>query len=134
VLGAQCMVSATLLLLVEDEDVVRHTLEDSLREGGFELELAKNGEEAIVTLESRKDVIRGLITDINLGAGIDGWEVARRAREFLPTLPVVYMSGASGHEWPSKGVPHSTLVSKPFALAQLLTAISTLLNVSDTSP
>ena len=128
------MDSATLLLLVEDDDAVRPTLEDALREGGFELETANNGAEALAILESHKDKLRGLITDINLGPGPDGWEVARRGREFIPTLPVVYMSGAAGQEWPSKGVPHSTLVGKPFAPAQIITAIAALLNVTDTHP
>jgi CheY-like chemotaxis protein len=132
--GAISMDSATLLLLAEDEDAVRHILEDALRDGGFELETANSGAEALAKLEAHKDKLRGLITDINLGPGPDGWEVARRGRELIPTLPVVYMSGAAGQEWPSKGVPHSTLVAKPFAPAQLITAISTLLNISDSHP
>jgi CheY-like chemotaxis protein len=125
---------ATLLLLVEDDDAVRPIVEDALREGGFELEIADSGSEALAILESHKDTLHGLITDINLGDGPDGWEVAKRGRELIPTLPVVYMSGASGHEWPSKGVPHSTLIAKPFAPAQLITAISMLLNTSDRQP
>jgi CheY-like chemotaxis protein len=129
--GRNSMDAAILLLLVEDDDAVLLTLEDALREGGFEIEIAHNGSEAVAILESHKDKLRGLITDINLGPGLDGWEVARRGRELIPTLPVVYMSGAAGQEWPSKGVPHSTLVAKPFAPAQLITAISSLLNVSD---
>ena len=110
---------------------MRSLLEDAFSEGGFELTIANDGGEALAILEARKEEIRGLITDINLGDGPDGWEVARRGRELIPSLPVVYMSGAAGHEWPSKGVPHSTLVAKPFAPAQLITAISTLLNASD---
>jgi hypothetical protein len=38
-----------------------------------------------------------MITNISLGVGADGWDVARRARELTPELPVVYMSGASAH-------------------------------------
>lgn len=128
------MEPALLLLLVEDDDAVRHVVEDALREGGFEPMMARNGAEAIEILTSHKDKLRGLITDINLGDGTDGWEVAKRGRELTPTLPVVYMSGASGQEWPSKGVPHSTLIAKPFAPAQLITAISMLLNFSDERP
>jgi two-component system cell cycle response regulator CpdR len=57
----------------------------------------------------------------------DGWEIARRARELIPNLPVVYISGHGSADWPSKGVPNSLILSKPFATAQLITAISTLL-------
>ena len=70
--------------------------------------------------------------DIRLGAGPDGWAVARRARELVPTMPVVYMSGDSSPEWSSKGVPNSLMVAKPFAPAQIITAVSTLLNAADT--
>lgn len=41
---------------------------------------------------------------------------------------VVYMSGDSAEDWSSKGVPNSIMLSKPFAPAQLVTAISNLLN------
>ena len=69
-----------------------------------------------------------LVTDINLRGRIDGWEVAQRAREIDPHFPVVYISGASAAEWPSKGVPNSVMLEKPFAPAQLVTAVASLLN------
>ncbi len=122
------------LLLVEDEDVVRSLLEETLRDAGFELKIAGNGVDAIAILESESETVRGLITDINLGSGPSGWEVAKRAREFIPDLPVVYVSGADAEKWPSHGVPNSTLVAKPFAPAQIVTAISALLNIADTHP
>jgi DNA-binding response OmpR family regulator len=120
-----------LLLLVEDEETVRSVLEDSLRDGGFDLKLALNGTEALAILEREGETIHGLITDINLGSRPSGWEVAKRARELIPELPVVYMSGTDAEKWASLGVPNSTIVAKPFAPAQIVTAISTLLNVSD---
>ncbi len=46
-------------------------------------------------------------------------------------MPVVYMSGNSGQGWPSKGVPNSVFIAKPFVPAQIITAISTLLNEID---
>jgi CheY-like chemotaxis protein len=123
-----------LLLLVEDEDTVRSVLEESLRDGGFDLKLAGNGADALAILESESETVRGLITDINLGQGPSGWDVAKRARELIPDLPVVYMSGADAEKWASHGVPNSTIVAKPFAPAQIVTAISTLLNVTDSHP
>ena len=47
---------------------------------------------------------------------------------FDPEFPVVYMSGARAVDWPSKGVPNSIMLAKPFAPAQLVTAVSQLLN------
>ena len=70
------------------------------------------------------------MTDINLLGKLDGWEVARAARETDPKMPVIYMTGSHGEEWASKGVPNSVLLAKPFAPAQLVTAISQLLNAT----
>jgi hypothetical protein len=51
-----------------------------------------------------------------------------KARAIDPEFPVVYISGASAADWPSKGVPNSIMLPKPFAPAQLVTAVSNLLN------
>jgi DNA-binding response OmpR family regulator len=123
-----------LLLLVEDDELVHPSLEDALTDGGFEVKLAKNGTEGLALLEGLKGDLRGVITDVNLGEGPDGWGVARHARELIPRIPVVYMSGAGGHEWTSHGVPNSVFLAKPFALAQIVTAISTLINAVDSAP
>jgi DNA-binding NtrC family response regulator len=58
---------------------------------------------------------------------MEGWEVAQFAREIDPEFPVIYMSGAHAADWASKGVPNSIMLSKPFAPAQLITAVSNLL-------
>jgi DNA-binding response OmpR family regulator len=125
-------VTATiLLLLVEDDELIRELLEAALAEAGFDLTVAADGEQALAELETDATRFRAVITDIRFGAGPDGWEVGRRAREIIADMPVVYMSGDSAHEWPSKGVPNSIMVAKPFAPAQIITAVSTLLNQAD---
>jgi DNA-binding response OmpR family regulator len=73
---------------------------------------------------------RALVADINLGDKIDGWDVSRHAREVDPNFPVVYMSGNDAGDWASKGVPNSIMLAKPFAPAQLVTAVSQLLNAN----
>lgn len=125
------MNTTILLLLVDDDDLVRAVLEEALEDGGYKVLVSKNADEAYSIIDNKRSQLRGLITDINLGYGPDGWDIARRAREVAPELPVVYMSGASGHEWASHGVPNSTLIKKPFAPAQIITAISALINISD---
>ena len=71
---------------------------------------------------------RALVTDIRLRGKMDGWEVARQAREIDPKFPVVYISAAHADQWASQGVPNSVVMTKPFAPAQLVTAIANLLN------
>jgi DNA-binding NarL/FixJ family response regulator len=74
------------------------------------------------------------VTDISLRGKMGGWEVAQLAREIDPEFPVVYMSGASAADWPSRGVPNSILLAKPFAPAQFVTAVSNLLNSETPHP
>ena len=122
------MDASILLLLAEDEALIRMNLQDELADAGFELVVAANGAQAMAELETDAARFRGVLTDIKLGRGPDGWEIARHARELVPQIPVVYMSGDSAHEWDAQGVPNSIMVAKPFVGAQIITAISTLLN------
>jgi CheY-like chemotaxis protein len=62
-----------------------------------------------------------------------GWEIARLVRQIDPAFPIVYMTGAAADDWPSEGVPNSILLKKPFAPAQLVTAVAQLLNVGGPS-
>lgn len=61
---------------------------------------------------------------------LTGWDVGHRARELLPTVPVIYMSGDKASDWASQGVPNSIMLQKPFAVAQATTAVSQLLNAT----
>ena len=118
------------ILVVEDDQLIQAMVEEALSDGGFESALTASGEEAIALLQGDKSSYRGVVTDVNLLGKLDGWEVGRTARELDPTMPVVYMTGTHGEEWASKGVPNSVLLAKPFAPAQIVTAISQLLNAT----
>ena len=122
------LVDLPVIMVVEDDDAVQSLVEDALTEGGFEPAIAASGEEAVTLLRGQKGKYRALVTDVGLRGRMDGWEVAKIAREIDPEFPVVYMTGASGHEYGSQGVPNSILLNKPFASAQLVTAVSQLLN------
>ena len=69
------------------------------------------------------------MTDISLLGRMNGWEIAQQARQIDPEFPIIYMSGAHAEDWASKGVPNSIMLAKPFAPAQLVTAVSQLLNM-----
>jgi len=117
-----------VIMVVEDDQLVQTMVEAALADGGFEPAIAASGEEAVTLLMGGLTKYRALVTDINLRDSMDGWEVAKRAREIDPEFPVVYMSGAHAEDWASKGVPNSIMLAKPFAPAQLVTAVSQLLN------
>jgi DNA-binding response OmpR family regulator len=124
-----------IILVVEDDPVIQSLVEDTLGDGGFETAVAASGEEALTLLKGQKGKYRALVTDISLRGKIDGWEVAQQTREIDPQFPIIYTSGAHAADWASKGVPNSIMLEKPFAPAQLVTAVSNLLNSgSPTTP
>lgn len=123
------MHSAVLLILVvEDDSLIQDLVDAALAEGGFENEIVASGEKAVALLQGAPTKYRALLTDINLKGQLTGWDVAKRARELNPEMPVIYMTGAAADEWPSHGVPNSILLNKPFAPAQVVTAVSQLIN------
>ena len=123
------MAESPLVLIVEDEYLLQADLERALIEGGFATESCSTGEEAIALFMEGNCIYNALLTDVRLGGGVYGWEVARRIRQKEPSLPVIYVTGSTAEEWASQGVPSSILVSKPFARAQLLAALANLLNI-----
>jgi CheY-like chemotaxis protein len=131
-LGARRWVGALsnllVILVVEDDAPIQCLVEDALADVGFEPAIAASGEEAVTLLTGNKGKYRALVTDIQLRGVMEGWEVAKKAREIDPEFPIVYITGGNAAEWPSHGVPNSILLTKPFAPAQLVTAVSQLLN------
>ena len=80
------------ILVIEDDQMIQSLVEDALSDGGFEPAIAASGEEAVTLLKGDKTKYRALVTDINLSGTMDGWEVAKQAREIDPEFPVIYMT------------------------------------------
>jgi CheY-like chemotaxis protein len=117
-----------LVLLVEDDDLVVAVLEAAFEEGGYKVALATDRAAAISELENDPHRFHAIVTDIRMPGKLTGWDVAHRARQLVPTIPIVYMSGDSAKDWAANGVPSSIMLSKPFAVDQAVTAVSQLLN------
>jgi DNA-binding response OmpR family regulator len=122
------MADLLVILVIEDDQSIQSLVGEALTDGGFEPAIAPSGEEAVTLLMGGHTKYCALVTDINLRGTMNGWEVAKKAREIDPAFPIVYMTGAAPEQWASHGVPNSILLTKPFAPAQLITAISNLLN------
>lgn len=120
------MASRITVLLIEDETLVRLSAQSTLEDGGFECLTAEDGHAGLALIEEYATSAQALVTDIRM-PGLNGWDLARQARERRPDLPVVYATADSANDWPSHGVPNSILLTKPFAEAQLLTAVSQLI-------
>lgn len=66
------MGQAVMVLLVEDDPLIRELLEETLVEAGFGVETADSGERAISVLDAPGANHRALVTDVNLSGGLTG--------------------------------------------------------------
>jgi CheY-like chemotaxis protein len=123
--------AAPWVLVVDDEVLVREFVELALVEAGFDV-LAVVRKEALATLNEQAAALRALITDIGVGPGISGWDIASHARELQPRVPVVYLSGYGAEDWPAQGVPDSLMLQKPVTSDQVVAAVSEVLNRTHT--
>ncbi|MES2904265.1 MAG: response regulator [Pseudomonadota bacterium] len=118
----------SLILLAEDEALIALDLQDALEAAGFAVLHVFGGKDAVKALNDTENRLAGVVTDVRFGETLDGWTIGQKARELFPRIPIVYVSGDSAHEHTSQGVPESVVLQKPFAPAQLVTALSILLN------
>jgi two-component system, cell cycle sensor histidine kinase and response regulator CckA len=116
------------LLLVEDEPAVRIMTSRALQEFGYGVVEASGGHQALGILERRDTRIDLLITDVIL-AGMDGPELARRAAELTPDLPVLFISGYTDDEIVRRGLLQKgqPFLQKPFAPEALAAQVTRLL-------
>lgn len=108
---------AVVVLVVDDEILVRFDVVRCLEDAGYAVIEAGTGEEAIALCNSGTP-IDVVFTDINLGGSASGWDVAERFRTVRPRVPVVYTSGKSID--PGRCVVGSTFVSKPYRHGEIL--------------
>lgn len=86
------MGSAPVILIVEDESLVRMSAVRLFEDAGFEVIEASNADEAIRILESRKD-IRVVFTDIQMPGSMDGLKLAHAVRNRWPPMKIIVTSG-----------------------------------------
>jgi CheY-like chemotaxis protein len=112
-----------MVLVVEDEALVQLVAIDLLEDAGIPVWSASTGEEALDVLQRHCHEISVLFTDVNLGAGITGFEVARRARALCPQIRVIYATGAPQPNVQTERVTKSLFINKPYAVSHVLDAV-----------
>jgi CheY-like chemotaxis protein len=123
------IVKQPVVLLVEDEPLVRLTQVDILREAEFWVVEAQDADEAFELLKTRPD-IAAILTDVDMPGSMDGFEFARLVRQGWPEVAVLVISGKTS---PSPGdlPPNATFLHKPILPDDL---VATLVKVMATTP
>ena len=76
-----------VILLVEDEALILLDVESALTEAGFEVVGAEDAATALEQFDIEPSRFAGLVSDIRLGDGKSGWEIARHVRQAVPMMP-----------------------------------------------
>jgi len=119
------------ILIVDDEEVIRTTLEGILKlGGGYITSTAIDGEETLAKIrDNNYDLV---LLDIQLPK-INGYEVLKQARNIRPTLPIVFVTGKGTAEETLKIISQYSLTSyiaKPFTPEKVLDTVAKILKVS----
>jgi CheY-like chemotaxis protein len=108
------------ILVVEDEWLLLDELARAFRDDGWVVLEAATGEAALAL--ARESHIDALLTDIQLGGCVSGWDVAETVRTAHPATEVVHISGSAADH--SRQVPASHFFRKPYRAAAILAACS----------
>ena len=115
------------VLVVEDEPEVADLVEDALKEAGFSVTVAHDDRSAFQKLEREPRSFAAIVTDINLGAGVTGFDIARRARSLNDEIKVIYISGQGPHS-KQFSVDAALMIDKPFRPSDLAEQIAVLVH------
>jgi DNA-binding response OmpR family regulator len=108
-----------VILVVEDDPDVLNLIETALLEQGAEVRTAGDDKAAYRILDREAAQIAVVATDIVLGAGTTGFDVARRAKRLNPRMEVIYITGHC-LKMDSLGVEGGVIFPKPFNLDDLV--------------
>jgi CheY-like chemotaxis protein len=114
--------SQPIVLVVEDNSLVRVVIASFLESAGFMVIQAEDGAAALVVLASGAE-FHVLFTDVQMPGPIDGVGVAIRVREQRPGMPIVV---TSGHGIPELLPTGGRFVSKPYDNRKVVTLLSAL--------
>lgn len=118
------VMSAALVLVVDDDFLVRMNAVFLLEEAGFDTVQAGSADEAITLLEARSD-IRVVFTDINMPGSMDGLALAHAIRRRWPPVELVLTSGyerVQDEEMPERGL----FLGKPYQPTELVRVVQSL--------
>jgi CheY-like chemotaxis protein len=115
------VVKHPVVLLVEDEPLVRLTQVDILKESEFWVIEAQDADEAFELLKSRPE-IDAILTDVDMPGSMDGFEFARLVRQGWPEVAVLVISGKTG-PGPGDLPPNATFLHKPILPDNLIAAL-----------
>jgi two-component system, response regulator PdtaR len=113
-----------VVLVVEDEPLVRAMAVDVLEEAGFDVLEAPTADYALLVLERRQD-IRVLVTDVDMPGSLNGFQLARIVQDHFHRVRVIVVSGRS-RPGQNDMAPDAVFLAKPYATTDILRSVQAL--------
>ena len=110
---AQSAAPAVVVLIAEDETLVRLYATETLQEAGYQVFDARDGQEALTVLEVRGDAVRALVSDIAMPS-LDGLSLAKIVSARWPHIGIVLTSGYPPAELHDEMPPGARFLRKPY--------------------
>lgn len=125
--AAEGLALAQLVLIIDDEGVVRETAEDMLASLGYRTLSAANGYDGLAIFEQHGEQIHMVLLDVVM-PGIDGLETLGKLRTLSARTPVILCSGYSDSAMPEAVLRHPTthFLAKPYTISQLANMMAML--------
>lgn len=108
------------VLVVDDQEAIRDTLQTALDDEGFTVETAANGQEALDILRRWKPCV--ILLDLMMPV-MDGWAFCAEQKRVGNTVPVVLLSAAGALEEHQKTLQVVGVIAKPFDIDRVITTI-----------
>jgi CheY-like chemotaxis protein len=111
------------ILLVDDEQDILMLGISALRDAGFTVQGAISGDIAMILIEQGLQFDL-LVTDIVMPGLLDGFALAKRVREVVPEVPILYSTGFTrAANARANGIPEGQVLLKPWLPSELVTAV-----------
>ena len=129
-MGQATVEDPPVVLLVEDELLVRMTAADTLEEAGFQVLEAADADIAMAVLEARSAEVQVLFTDVDMPGSMDGMELAEQVHARWPHVRLLISSGYAQPQ-PDEIPDHGRFVPKPYRGATIVRQIHELIHMAE---
>ena len=119
---------ADKILVADDEQEIRSLLDEFLKEEGYDVFLAADGNQALQLAETENP--QAIILDIKM-PGLDGIEVCKRLKESEQTryIPIIIITGFADNKLDALDMGADDFVNKPFDMVELSIRVRSVLRI-----
>lgn len=118
------------ILVIDDQESMRSIIGQMLKDKGFEVSAASDGEEGLALFNKNPEAIDLILADINMPK-IDGFEFLKKVKHRSPASPVIFLTGVNEDVAKMVGGEHNVdgVIKKPFQVEEVLAVIKKSLSL-----